>query len=224
MQGRDPNLQPPHECVLPGEEPVEAVEMSMEDERFRESLDTEPPIELPPCELSKLDEISELFSSILGSPAHQERLAAAIDREGYIKKLLDLFHMCEDLENMEGLHHLYDIFKSIFSLNKTELFEVMFQEDNIFDVVGVLEYDHKAPQPNKHRDFLWSQAKFKEVVPVNNQELVQKIHQTYRIQYIQDVLLPAPSVFEDNMLSTLTSIILFNKSEIVSILQVQHIL
>ena len=129
--------------------------------------------------------------------------------------------MCEDLENTEGLHHLYDIFKSIFSLNKTELFEVMFQEDTIFDVVGVLEYDHKSPQKANHRDFLRSQAKFKEVVPVDNAELIQKIHQTYRIQYIQDVILPAPSMFEDNMLSTLTSLVYFNKSEIVSILQVR---
>lgn len=26
--------------------------------------------------------------------------------------------MCEDLDNMEGLHHLYDIFKNVFLLNK----------------------------------------------------------------------------------------------------------
>jgi hypothetical protein len=48
--------------------------------------------------------------------------------------------MCEDLENIEGLHHLYEIFKSIFLLNKNELFEIMFAEDTIFDVIGVLEY------------------------------------------------------------------------------------
>ena len=39
---------------------------------------------------------------------------------------------------------------------------------------------------------------------MSNPLLVQKIHQTYRIQYIQDVVLPAPSVFEENMLSTLS--------------------
>ena len=42
----------------------------------------------------------------------------AVENEGYIKKLLELFHMCEDLDNMEGLHHLYDIFKNVFLLNK----------------------------------------------------------------------------------------------------------
>lgn len=56
----------------------------------------------------------------------KEKLAAAIESEGYIRKLLNLFHMCEDLENIEGLHCLYEIFKNIFLLNKNALFEVMF--------------------------------------------------------------------------------------------------
>jgi protein phosphatase 4 regulatory subunit 3 len=54
----------------------------------------------------------------LPSPIRREKLAIAIENEVYIKKLLNLFHMCEDLENMEGLHHLYEIFKNIFLLVK----------------------------------------------------------------------------------------------------------
>ena len=129
--------------------------------------------------------------------------------------------MCEDLENTEGLHHLYDIFKSIFTLNRVELFEEMFEQDTIFDVVGVLEHDPSSQAHVKHRDYLRTQANFKEVVPFSNQKLLEKIHQTYRMQYIQDVMLPAPSVFEENLLSTLSSLIYFNKSTIVSMIQVQ---
>lgn len=191
-----------------------------EDERFDDMPDAAPPIELPPCELSKLEEISELFSSVLPSPIRREKLSVAIENEGYIKKLIDLFHMCEDLENMEGLHHLFDIFKSIFLLNKNALFEIMFSDDVIFDIVGILEYDPTLTQPAKHRDYLRNQAKFKQVVPMTNSELENKIHQTYRVQYIQDVILPTPSVFEENMLSSLNSFIFFNKVEIVSMIQV----
>ena len=36
---------------------------------------------------------------------------------------------------MEGLHHLYEIFRNIFLLNKNALFEIMFSEETIFDVV-----------------------------------------------------------------------------------------
>ena len=72
----------------------------------------------------------------------------------------------------------------------------------------------------RHREFLRNTAQFKEVVPLNNSDLVQKIHQTFRVQYIQDVILPTPSVFEENTFSTLNSFIFFNKVEIVGLLQV----
>ena len=209
VQGKDPSVDITQDVVE-----------ESEDERFEEVPDAAPPIDLPVCELSKLDEISELFTSVLPSPIRREKLAVTIESEGYIKKLVDLFHMCEDLENLEGLHHLYDIFKSIFLLNKNALFEIMFADDMIHDIVGVLEYDPSLPQSAKHREYLRTQANFKEVIPLNNPELVQKIHQTYRVQYIQDVILPTPSVFEENMLSTLNSFIFFNKVEIVSMLQV----
>ena len=179
-----------------------------------------PPINLPRCELSKLEEIAEIFTGTIMTPQRREKLAVLIEDERYIKQLLELFHMCEDLENTEGLHHLYDIFKSIFTLNRVELFEEMFEQDTIFDVVGVLEYDPSSQRHSKHRDYLRTQANFKEVVPFSNQKLLEKIHQTYRMQYIQDVMLPAPSVFEENLLSTLSSLIYFNKSTIVSMIQV----
>nr|CAI5832268.1 unnamed protein product [Callosobruchus analis] len=149
----------------------------------------------------------------------KEKLAAAIESEGYIRKLINLFHMCEDLESLEGLHHLYDIFKNIFLLNKNVLFDTMFSDELIFDVVGCLEYDPSSPQPKRHREYLKQQARFREAIPIKNQELLSKIHQTFRVQYIQDVVLPTPSVFEENMLSTLSSFIFFNKVEIVSLLQ-----
>jgi len=105
--------------------------------------------------------------------------------EGYIKKLLNLFHICEDLENLEGLHHLFEVFKNIFLLNEDALFEVMFADDTIFDVVGCLEYDPNTKVRKRHRDYLRQTGKFKEVIPITNPELLVKIHQTYRVQYIQ---------------------------------------
>ena len=186
----------------------------------QEAQDIMPPINLPRCELSKLEEISDIFTGTIMTPQRREKLASLIEDERYIKQLLELFHMCEDLENTEGLHHLYDIFKSIFTLNRVELFEEMFEQDTIFDVVGVLEHDPSSQTHVKHRDYLRTQANFKEVVPFSNQKLLEKIHQTYRMQYIQDVMLPAPSVFEEHLLSTLSSLIYFNKSTIVSMIQV----
>ncbi|KAG0728899.1 Serine/threonine-protein phosphatase 4 regulatory subunit 3 [Chionoecetes opilio] len=41
--------------------------------------------------------------------------------------------------------------------------------------------------PRKVKDYLKSIAKLKVVIPIENTELLSKIHQTYRVQYIQDV-------------------------------------
>lgn len=210
IQGKDPSVTITQD--IPEDDDSE--------ERFEEVLDTTGPIELPACELSKLDEISELFNSVLPSPIRREKLALAIEQDNYIRKLLDLFHICEDLENLEGLHHLYDIFKSLFFMNKPSLLEIMLADDLVFDVVGCLEYDPGKATPQRHREFLKESANFKEIIPITNSDIINKIHQTYRVQYIYDAILPAPSVFEDNMLSSVNSFILFNRIEIVTHLQV----
>lgn len=208
VQGKDPSVEVTQDLIDESEE-----------ERFEEMPETSHLIDLPTCELSKLEEIADLVTSVLSSPIRREKLALALENEGYIKKLLQLFQACENLENTEGLHQLYEIIRGILFLNKATLFEVMFSDECIMDVVGCLEYDPALAQPKRHREFLTKTAKFKEVIPITDSELRQKIHQTYRVQYIQDIILPTPSVFEENFLSTLTSFIFFNKVEIVSMLQ-----
>uniref|UniRef100_A0AAY4BQ32 Serine/threonine-protein phosphatase 4 regulatory subunit 3 n=1 Tax=Denticeps clupeoides TaxID=299321 RepID=A0AAY4BQ32_9TELE len=208
-------------CQVQGKDPSVDITQELIDESEEERFDdmSSPGLELPPCELARLEEVAELVASSLPSPLRREKLALALENESYIRKLLELFRICEDLENREGLHHLYDIIKGIFLLNRTALFEVMFSEECIMDVIGCLEFDPSLPQPRRHRDFLTNTARFKEVIPISDPELRQKIHQTYRVQYIQDMVLPTPSVFEENMLSTLHSFIFFNKVEIVGMLQ-----
>ncbi|NXW16788.1 P4R3B phosphatase, partial [Circaetus pectoralis] len=212
VQGKDPSVEVTQDLI------------ESEEEHIEEMPETSPLIDLPTCELNKLEEIADLVTSVLSSPIRREKLALALENEGYIKKLLQLFQVCENLENTEGLHHLYEIIRGILFLNKATLFEVMFSDECIMDVVGCLEYDPSLAQPKRHREFLTKTAKFKEVIPITDSELRQKIHQTYRVQYIQDIILPTPSVFEENFLSTLTSFIFFNKVEIVSMLQVTDFL
>ncbi|XP_069787588.1 serine/threonine-protein phosphatase 4 regulatory subunit 3-A-like isoform X3 [Narcine bancroftii] len=172
------------------------------------------------CQVQGRDPSLDVTQDIIDeSEEEREKLALALENEAYIKKLLQLFRVCEDIDNAEGLHHLYEIIRGILFLNKAALFEGMFSDECIMDVVGCLEYDPSLPHPRKHREFLTKTAKFKEVIPITDTELKQKIHQTYRVQYIQDIILPTPSVFEENFLSTLTSFIFFNKVEIVSMLQ-----
>ena len=177
-------------------------------------------IELPPCELNKLDEIFESITSAMCDAIHREAFALAMERDNYVVKLLELFHMCEDLENLDGLHHLYNIFRTMFLLNKPSLLTIMFHDDNILSVVGCLEYEPNKLHPVQHRKYLRQTSHHREVLPFDNPQLMAKIHQTYRVQYIQDVILPTPSLFEENMMSALNSFVLFNKTEIVNCIQV----
>uniref|UniRef100_A0A452UA23 Protein phosphatase 4 regulatory subunit 3C n=1 Tax=Ursus maritimus TaxID=29073 RepID=A0A452UA23_URSMA len=208
VQGKDPSVEITQDLLE-----------EFENEQLDEVLETNNVFELPNCELGKLEEISDFVTSVLTSPIRKERLALILENEDYIKNLLQLFHTCEDLRDTTGLHHLYEIIKGILFLNKTALLEIMFSAECIMDVVGCLEYDPALAQPKRHREFLTQNARFKEVVPITDRELRQKIHQTYRVQYIHDILLPAPSMYEENFLSTLTTFIFLNKVEIVSMLQ-----
>ena len=53
---------------------------------------------------------------------------------------------------------------------------------------------------------------FREVVPVKRTELRVKIHQTYRMGYLKDVILPRS--LDDGTFATLSSLMLFNNIEV----------
>jgi protein phosphatase-4 regulatory subunit 3 len=66
----------------------------------------------------------------------------------------------------------------------------LLKEEQVMDVIGCLEYDPDLQTPQQHRQFLSTAVVFKEVVPITSQDVLSKIHQTYRIQYLKDVILP----------------------------------
>ncbi|KAI1719250.1 component of IIS longevity pathway SMK-1 domain-containing protein [Ditylenchus destructor] len=123
-----------------------------------------------------------------------------------------------DLESTESLRLLYSIAKNLFLLNQNGLLNELLDEKYFRDIVGMLEYDPAFPEPRKHREFLWEKSKFREILPISSKELKAKIHQTYRLQYVQDVCLPAPSLFEENLLTVLSSHLFFNRGDIVNAL------
>jgi len=72
---------------------------------------------------------------------------------------------------------------------------------------------HKA----NHRQFLSDTSKFKEVVPIKDPEIKKKIHWTYRLQYLKDVVLAR--ILDDPTFSVLNSLIFFNQVDILQHLQ-----
>ncbi|KAG9139389.1 hypothetical protein Leryth_017308 [Lithospermum erythrorhizon] len=171
--------------------------------------------ELPPVDLSTLHLIHKI---ILDSGiSDQLRVAELILHDQvFLRKLMDLFRVCEDLSNRDGLHMICKIVRGIILLNSPPIFEKIFGDELIMDVIGCLEYDPDVSQSH-HRDFLKEHVVFKEAIPIKDHLVLSKIHQTYRIGYLKDVILSR--VLDDSTIANLNSIIHSNNAIVVSLLK-----
>ncbi|KAH9683759.1 Binding protein [Citrus sinensis] len=119
--------------------------------------------ELPPIELSTLPLILKTVTE--SGIADQMRLTELIlNDQDFFRKLMDLFRICEDLENIDGLHMIFKIIKGIILLNSPQIFEKIFGDELMMDIIGSLEYDPDVPHVQHHRNFLKEHVVFKEDV------------------------------------------------------------
>ncbi|KAL6293028.1 hypothetical protein ACE6H2_001170 [Prunus campanulata] len=172
--------------------------------------------ELPVVELSTLPLILKTVAE--SGIADQMRLTELIltDQE-FFRKLMGLFRICEDLENVDGLHMIYKIVRGIILLNSPQIFEKIFGDDLIMDVIGSLEYDPEVPHVQHHRNFLKEHVVFKEAIPIKDHMVLSKIHQTYKVGYLKDVVLAR--VLDEATVGNLNSIIHANNAIVVSLLK-----
>ncbi|KAJ3219304.1 Platinum sensitivity protein [Dinochytrium kinnereticum] len=165
-----------------------------------------------------LREVEQVILSASRSVFGREQLAQLISQENYIDKLLVLLTDLEDLESLEDLYTLSSIMKMIIFLNDSTIYETILQDAVFLSVVGVLEYDKEFPNTKaNHRSYLIDHAHFKEVIPIKNPEIVQKIKQTYRIQFLKDVALAR--LLDDTTFSALNSLVFFNHMDIIGYFQ-----
>jgi len=80
----------------------------------------------------------------------------------------------------------------------------------------VTEYDPEQITRVPHREFLKENVAFKEVVPIKDEAIRQKIHQTCRLGYLKDVILPR--VLDDSAFGMLTSMMMCNNVDVVQAL------
>lgn len=169
---------------------------------------------LPIANMNNIDEIHMIINDALNLPKKKNSLAQAILKEKYLQKLIDLWKMVDDLSSKEDCAKMYHIFKDIVLLNDATLLEQIVSDECVYDVLAALEHDpeHGVGQI-KHSDFMRNQAKYKEVVPINNPQIELKIHQTYRLQYIKDVALAR--TLDEPTFNTLNTMIMVNNIETV---------
>ncbi|KAI4843875.1 DUF625-domain-containing protein [Aureobasidium sp. EXF-8846] len=136
----------------------------------------------------------------------------------YLAKLLPLVELAEHAEDIQALHRLCTIMKTLILLNDTSIIDLTVSDHAILGVVGALEYDPDFPSHKaNHRHYLADESRFKEVVAIDNPVIKNKIHATYRLQYLKDVVLAR--ILDDPTFTVLNSLIFYNQVDIVNHIQ-----
>ena len=182
------------------------------------AIDQTQSINLPSPELGNLADIESAMRILSATANGRDGLAKTIMAEDFIGKIVPLVEMAEDLESLQDLHRLCNIMKTVILLNDTSIIEHAVSDECVLGVVGALEYDPDFPSHKaNHRHWLGNQGRYKEVVPIEDDQIRRKIHQTYRLQYLKDVVLAR--ILDDPTFSVLNSLIFFNQVDIVQHLQ-----
>lgn len=172
--------------------------------------------ELPhPPTLQNLEEIADLIAAAQPLP-QRESLAMFISKNdcSYLKDLLQLFDPAEARQDYGALATLAACVKTILLLNDPSVIDVIVNDETIYEqVCSTLEYDPDLRDKANHRWFLRERAKFRTVVLMEDEELINTIHRSFRVTYLRDTLL-RPTM-DESSLSTLASLQTFTHTDVV---------
>lgn len=175
-------------------------------------------ISLPCPTLGNLQEIEAQVRTYSLTTSGREAMIRFVTEKDYIKQLIPLVEMAEDMEDLASLHRLCNIMKTFILLNENSMMELAVRDDLILGVVGALEYDPDFPSHKaNHRHWLSKEGRYKEVVRIEDADILKKIHTVYRLQYLKDVVLAR--ILDDPTFSILNGLIFFQQVDIVQHIQ-----
>ncbi|CAL1700107.1 unnamed protein product [Somion occarium] len=173
---------------------------------------------LPQPTLGIIGEIEKAIKALTRTSTLKERVCEYIQSEDYIKGLIEVLTLAEDLESIENLHALCTCMQTILALNDHSMYEHILDDDIFFGVVGMLEYDPEFPTHKaNYREFLRTSAQYHQPIPIRDETIQKKVHHTYRLQFLKDVVL-ARSI-DDSAFNVLNSCIIFNQIDIITHVQ-----
>ncbi|KAF9478406.1 DUF625-domain-containing protein [Pholiota conissans] len=173
---------------------------------------------LPTPQLGIISEIERAIKALARTQNVKEKICEYIQAEDYIKSLIKVMGDAEDLESLENLHALCSLMQTILMLNDHSMYEHILEDEIFFGVVGMLEYDPDFPgHKANYRDFLHNTAQFHQPIPMRDITIQRKIHHTYRLQFLKDVVLAR--ALDDSTFNVLNSCIIFNQIDIISHIQ-----
>lgn len=173
--------------------------------------------QLPSCPtLQNLEDISNVFGSVQHVPQHLETLVTWMIADDflYLKQLLTLFQEAEERSDHSKLATLAACVKFVLLLNDPSILEWVVDDTIVFEqVCACFEYDPDLREKANHRWFLRECAKFRTVVPMEDQSLIMLIHRSFRVTFLRDTLL-RPTM-DESSLSTLTSMQTFTHNDVI---------
>ncbi|KZS97836.1 DUF625-domain-containing protein [Sistotremastrum niveocremeum HHB9708] len=175
--------------------------------------------QLPTPQFGIMEHVERAIKYVGRNATLKDKLVEHIINTEYVRQMIDLALQAEDLEQLHDLHALYSCLQAILLLNDHTIFDHVTSDELFLGTCGILEYDPEFPNHKaSYRDFLAHQAQFRQPVPFTDESVRKKIHQTYRLQYLKDVVLAR--AMEDSTFNVLNSCIIFNQIDLIN--HVQH--
>ncbi|EIW80339.1 hypothetical protein CONPUDRAFT_154374 [Coniophora puteana RWD-64-598 SS2] len=157
------------------------------------------------------------------SPNHDATMTAIILRTGHLPmpdhesgNVADIERSIKALARGHVKEKICDyiqrrLMQTILILNDYGMYEHILDDDNFFAVVGMLEYDPEFPtHKTNYREFLHLTSRFHQPIPIPDESIQKKVHNTYRLQLLKDVVL-ACALDDSTFNNVLNSCIIFNQ-------------
>ncbi|CAE6527395.1 unnamed protein product [Rhizoctonia solani] len=171
--------------------------------------------QIPTPDFNTIGDIDRAIKLLSKNPALKEKICETLVYQKFICSLIELFCEAERSESLQHLHALCRIMQTIIMLNEHPMYEHMLSDEIFPGVLGMLEYDPEFPDHKaSYRHFLSYVAHYREAVPIRDSIVRKKIHQTYRLLFLKDVVLAR--MLDDPTFNILNSFIIFNQMDIVT--------
>ncbi|KAJ3985763.1 component of IIS longevity pathway SMK-1-domain-containing protein [Lentinula detonsa] len=173
---------------------------------------------LPNPHMGMIGEIDKAIKTLARTQQVKEKICEYIQNEDYIKQLIKVLHQAEESESITNLHALCSLMQTILMLNDHGIYDLILEDDYFFHVCGMLEYDPDFPAHKANfREFLLQGIRYHEPVLIRDFSIHRKIHHTYRLQFLKDVVLAR--ILDDSTFNVLNSSIIFNQMDIIQHVQ-----
>ena len=141
--------------------------------------------------------------------------------------------------DIDKLHILFHIFRHILHANSPEVLETLLLDEHWLTFVGILEYnpDCSLQQSNTisstvdimadngqrttgerrydYRRYLQEKSNFKQAAPIQNGQIIKKIHMNYRLEYMLHCI---EGIMTDELRQTATSMQIYNNNDIIQMI------